>query len=85
MKKKAYRRAKSRSDHELRTIALAAHEGRIVTNVQAQEHHWRLYPLRRPPLNIEFIKLTRTDMDKLKKFSAEIEAWEKGARRYLKS
>jgi hypothetical protein len=85
MKKKVYRRAKSRSDHELRTLALAVHVGRIVTNVQVQEHQWQLYALRQPPLNIEFVKLTRTDMAKLKRFSKEIKVWEKGARRYLKS
>jgi hypothetical protein len=77
MRKKVYRRAKSRSDHELRTIALAVHVGRIITNVQVQEHQWRLYALRQPPLNIEFMKLTRTDMAKLRRFSKEIQAWEK--------
>jgi hypothetical protein len=85
MRKKVYRRAKSRSDQELRTIALAVHVGRIITNVQVQEHQWRLHALRQPPLDIEFVKLTRGDMAKLKKLSEEIEAWEKGARRYLKS
>lgn len=85
MKKKAYRRAKGRSDHELRTIALAVHVGRVITNVQVQEHQWQLYAFRKPPLNIEFVKVTRADMAKLKRFSKEIKGWEKGARRYLKS
>jgi hypothetical protein len=84
--RRVYLRAKSRSDQELRIIALGVHEGRIITNVQVQKHQWRLYALRQPPLNIEFMKVTRGDMAKLKKFSEEIEAWKKGKRcSHLKS
>ena len=31
------RRAKRRSDHELRTIAIGVHVGRIITNAQCAE------------------------------------------------
>ncbi len=72
--------AKDRSNQELRAIALGVHEGRIITNVQAQEHRWRLYATQRP-LIIEFVKLTSAEMAKLKKFSEQIEAWKKGGRK----
>lgn len=71
---------KGRSDEELRSIALGVHQGRIITNAQTNEQRWRLYALTRPPLVIEFRQLTGTDLAKLKKFTKEIEAWEKGAR-----
>ena len=62
----------------MRTIALGVHEGRIVTNAQAHEKQWRLYAVGRPPLNIEFIQLTKADMTKLRKFSEQITAWKEG-------
>lgn len=80
-----YPRARARSDQELRSIALGVHEGRIITNAQTQEHQWRQYALRQPRLNIEFMKLTLVDVAKLRKFSEEIEAWEKGVLRPRRS
>lgn len=74
------KRARSRSDQELRTIALGVHEGRIITNAQADESQWRQYALTRPPLVVEFKRLTGTDVAQLKKFTKEIAAWEKGRR-----
>lgn len=71
---------KDRSDQELRSIALGVHEGRIITNAQTGEHRWRLYVLTRPPLVVEFKQLTSAETAKLRKFTEEIEAWEKGAR-----
>ncbi len=72
--------AQRRSDQELRAIALRVHAGVIVTNAEVQEHRWSLYALSRPPLQIEFQRLTRADVAKLKKFTKEIAAWETGAR-----
>jgi hypothetical protein len=54
--------------------------GRIITNAQADENQWRQYALTRPPLVVEFKRLSRTDLAKLRRFSQEIEAWEKGAK-----
>jgi hypothetical protein len=73
-------KAKDRSDQELRTIAIGVHVGRIVTNAQAAENQWRQYAVTRPPLIVEFLRLNRADLAKVKKFTKEIEAWEKGAR-----
>jgi hypothetical protein len=72
-------KAKDRSDQELRTIAIGVHMGRIITNAQADENQWRQYVLTRPPLIVEFRRLSVTDLAKLKTFIADIRAWEKGA------
>jgi hypothetical protein len=72
---------RNRSDHEMRTIALGVHEGRIITNAEVEEHRWLPYALSRPPLQIEFRGLTRADVKKLRKFIEEILAWEKGVRK----
>jgi hypothetical protein len=64
----------------LRTIAIGVHVGRIITNAQADEGQWRQYVLARPPLIVEFKRLSGAELAKLKKFPKEIEAWEKGAR-----
>jgi len=77
--------AKSPSDHELRTIALGVHEGRIITNAEVGEHRWSLYALSRPLLQIEFRRLTRADVAKLTKFSEEIQACKKKREKVAKS
>lgn len=88
MRKKALR-VKSRNDQELRAIALGVHEGRIITNAQVHECHWRQYAIAQPRLALQFVKVTRTDVVKLKGFGEEIEAWERGVlkppRSHLKS
>jgi hypothetical protein len=56
-------KAKDRSGQELRTIAIGVHVGRIITNAQADENQWRQYALTRPPLIVEFKRLSGTDLD----------------------
>jgi hypothetical protein len=73
-------KAKNRSDQELRAIAIGVHAGRIITNGQCSERQWRQYALTRPPLVVEYQRLSGADLAKLKRFTEEIEAWEKGAR-----
>ena len=74
--------AKDRSDQELRAIALGVHEGRIITNAQTKQGQWRLYATQRP-LITEFVKLTSAETAKLRKFTEEIEAWQKGGRKNI--
>jgi hypothetical protein len=73
-------KGKNRSDQELRAIAIGVQVGRIITNAQADENQWRQYALTRPPLVVEFKRLSGAELAKLKRFTEEIEAWEKGAR-----
>lgn len=76
----AVRRVKDRSDQELRTIAVGVFVGRIITNMQANERQWRQYVLTRPPLVVEYQRLSGTEQAKVKKYASDIEAWEKGAK-----
>jgi hypothetical protein len=73
-------KAKDRCDQELRTIAIGVHVGRIITNAQTDENEWRQYALTRPPLIVEFKRLSGTDLAKLRRLAKEIEAWERGAK-----
>jgi hypothetical protein len=82
--RRVYLRANARSDHKLRTIALGVHEGRIVTNAQVQEHHWRLYALR-ALAQYRVHEGHQARYGQAKKFSEEIKAWEKAHDPHLKS
>jgi hypothetical protein len=73
-------KAKDRGDQELRTIAIGVYMGRIITNAQADENQWRQYALNRPPLIVEFKRLSGTDLAKLRKLIEDIRAWERGAK-----
>lgn len=75
----AVRKLKDRSDPELRTIALGVYAGKIITNAQANEQRWR-HVLTRPPLIVEYQRLSGTEQAKVKRLISEIEAWEKGAK-----
>ena len=76
----ALRKLKDRSDHELRTIAIGVFVGRVITNMQANEQRWRQYALTRPPLVVEYQRLSGNEQAKVKRLISEIEAWKKGAK-----
>jgi hypothetical protein len=59
--------------------AIGVHVGRIITNTQADESQWRQYVLTRPPLIVEFKRLSGTELAKLRRLTKELEAWEQGA------
>jgi hypothetical protein len=47
---------------------------------RADETQWRQYAISRPPLIVEFMRLSRVELAKVKRFTGEIEAWERGAK-----